>query len=808
MSDPEQDTAIGRWLESIGMGEYAAAFNEHHLTLEMLGVLTDADLKECGVNSMRDRKQILAAIQQGKHAAAQTSSMPAAEAGQPGKLGHFELLEKMGSGGMGTVYRAWDSTLNRQVAIKVLDRSLATDQPQFFQDFIREAQNAAGINHPHIVQIYFVGEDAGEYYLAMELLEGQTLDDRLDRGPMDETNVLKIARQVVEALAATNARRLIHGDIKPQNIFLTKNGDVKLLDFGLARKANTSGLKEGGVMGSAYYISPERSRGLTEDFRSDIYSLGATMFHAISGMYPFDSDDLAALVRKRLDEDAPRLRGVKPNASPALDQLLAKMLARDPAKRHQSYETLLKELTAAEKVILSGFDPGQKLKFAVPSEALPVLGASEAFAQPQMAHAPQSRVITRSLPAGTGTFVVTGPAVEAPQSKRGLRAKLASSRIFVISVILHILFGAGATLLIVQSIHAKRKLTFQNGPGTPNPSTRALEHKVNMSRKQQTMSAPAQAKRITTSGVAKITLPDMPSLPSATELMPNKMGGMGGTGVGFGPGGGGGGGGGAGKGLTMFGMREGGNGLAGTFYDLKQKNDGKPTDMVLQPNEQGGAFFLDAPVNNSYDHVLAGVVSGGMGETSLSKYFRGPRALYLTQLFIPAVPADEAPKAFNLDNVRGRRWVVLYRGQVVAPESGRFRFAGFGDDILVVRFNNRVVLDASFAPPTRKANRKTYPHSGLAHGWQTVVGESFETRAGSPYSMELLIGERPGGEYSGYLLLEKEGVQYEKDGAAPLLPIFKLAPSPMPPRGPMLPPVAPDTSWSVWKSQPVRSLGF
>jgi hypothetical protein len=381
--------------------------------------------------------------------------------------------------------------------------------------------------------------------------------------------------------------------------------------------------------------------------------------------------------------------------------------------------------------------------------------------------------------------------------RRTFWQKLLASKILLWSIILHLVFGAGATLWIVQSIQAKRKITFEAASGAPNPSTRALEHKMNMARKQQTMSAPAQAKRITTTGVSKISLPDMPSLPSASELTPNKMGGMGGTGMGFGAlGGGGGGGGGTGKGLTIFGMREGGNGLAGTFYDLKQTRDGKPTEMVLQPNEHGEAFDIDAPVNKAYDRALSSFVSNGMSESSLSKYFRGPQTLYLTQLFIPAISAEEAPKSFNLGSrVKGRRWIIVYRGKVTAPESGRYRFVGFGDDVLVVRLNGRVVLDASFAKPTKNGFRP--PQYG-----KPETGETVDVTAGIPYPMEVLIGERPGGQAAFYLLIEKDGVQM------PQLPIFKLAPSPMPKGGPVLPHVADDTSWSVWKSQPTRSLGF
>ena len=379
--------------------------------------------------------------------------------------------------------------------------------------------------------------------------------------------------------------------------------------------------------------------------------------------------------------------------------------------------------------------------------------------------------------------------------KRTLWQRMTSRRFLFISIAAHVLFGLVAATLVVQTITAKRKLTFTAAPPSANPNTRALEHKVEMAKKQSTMSAPTQSKRIATTGLAKVSLPEMPAIPSVEAMSaPGQMAGMGGPGFGPSAGAQGGGGGLGGGPVPLFGLR-GGGGLAGTFYDLKQAPDGKPTDMVLQPNEQGKKFDIKAPVNIAYDRVVSAVVAGGMNERSLNKYFRGPQTLNLTQLFIPAVAADEAPKAFNLgDKVKGRRWVIVYRGKVTAPESGRYRFAGFGDDILVVRFNGRVVLDASYAPPTKD---KPPPYG------KTVVGQTLEVTAGSAYPMEILIGERPGGEFSGYLLLEKDGAQ----SGAPL-PIFKLAPSPMPKGGPVLPPVAADTSWSVWKGEAVKSLGF
>jgi len=205
------------------------------------------------------------------------------------KLGHFELLEQIGKGRLATDYKAYDSSLNRIVAIRLLDADLAHQDPQFVESFIHEAQTAAAINHKNIVPIYFVGEENGNYYIVMELLEGHTLDQIIkEEGPQSEETVLKIGIQMGDALRAAYANQMIHGDIKPQNIFITKHGVAKLLDFGLAKMANIelAPERDGSVWGSPYYISPERIGHKAEDFRSDIYSLGATLFHALVGHPP------------------------------------------------------------------------------------------------------------------------------------------------------------------------------------------------------------------------------------------------------------------------------------------------------------------------------------------------------------------------------------------------------------------------------------------------------------------------------------------------------------------------------------------
>ena len=282
------------------------------------------------------------------------------------KLGHFELREQIGKGGMAAVFRAYDPSLNREVAIKLLDEDLAQQDPQYVENFIAEAKCAAGIApHPNIVQIYFVGEENGNYYIAMELLKGEPLDELIQKnGPMDEERVLRIGLEIASALKAAYAKEMIHGDIKPQNIFITSDGTAKLLDFGLAKMANieVEVSSDGSVWGSAYYISPERIGRKAEDFRSDIYSLGATLFHTLMGTPPFDAETSGELAQKRLHSPAPLLRSLNPEISVKTEQVIARMLNKSAFLRYLDYDSMIADLYAAE------------LDLADPSEEDPAQG--------------------------------------------------------------------------------------------------------------------------------------------------------------------------------------------------------------------------------------------------------------------------------------------------------------------------------------------------------------------------------------------------------------------------------------------------
>ena len=373
-----------------------------------------------------------------------------------------------------------------------------------------------------------------------------------------------------------------------------------------------------------------------------------------------------------------------------------------------------------------------------------------------------------------------------------------------ISVLAHLFFATGATYFVVQTIQAKRKQTFAGAASNPNAPTRAVEHKVQMQKKQQTMSAPAPVKRITTTANTKVALPTMPDMPKLdTAIAPLAMAGMGGTGMGLGMGTGGGTGstGGNGGGLSIFGYKDSKSGtLKGTFFDFKQTPDQRTT-------------LIDKDEHNEYKQAVTQFVLGGMNDSVLtSRYFKGPNPLYATQIFIPQMDAEEGPKAFGLQGrVKPSRWIVHYQGTVVAPESGTFHFVGFADDVLVVRFNNAVVLDSGFMTPSGRNPLKFYMFDGLTQyaGAFKGCGEgsAFEVEAGKPYPIDIIIGEWPGGHFEAYLQVRKDGFDYKKDSKGnPILPLFRVVDGDLPtPHG--MAPVY-DHNGPIWKviPTPVNSL--
>jgi hypothetical protein len=268
----------------------------------------------------------------------------------PARLGPFLLQGLLGKGGMGAVYQGYDESLNRPVAVKVLLASLGADA-EFVETFRREAQSAAALNHPNIVQIYSFGVEHDQPYMVMELLAGGRFDQMIARGePLNEALVMRIGADVAEGLSAAHAIGLVHGDIKPENILLDNNGVAKVVDFGLARFKDREAAMEG-VWGTPYYIAPEKVRRQPGDARADIYSLGATLFHAIAARPPFDGETPLDVIKARLHQPAPLLRQVLPEVNPEVEAIIARMLQAEPGKRYPTYASLLADMRKALAVL-------------------------------------------------------------------------------------------------------------------------------------------------------------------------------------------------------------------------------------------------------------------------------------------------------------------------------------------------------------------------------------------------------------------------------------------------------------------------
>jgi hypothetical protein len=285
----------------------------------------------------------------------------------PARFDKFMLLQLLGAGGMGGVYRARDEALNREVAIKVMLQSLGEDV-NFVETFQREAQAAAKLNHPHIAQIYSFGQWYGQPYIVMELISGGSLDKMMTtQGPLDPAVVMHVGAQIAEGLREAAEAGLVHGDVKPENILFDNDKNAKLVDFGLAAMQSGPG---NDVWGTPFYIAPEKVRRQKTDFRSDIYSLGATLYHAIAGVPPFDGVDATAVVKARFDGPPKALRDIRGNIPADVESLIARMLEVEPQMRFPTYGSLLGDMrrylskagpismgTTSKKIMIKGKRP-------------------------------------------------------------------------------------------------------------------------------------------------------------------------------------------------------------------------------------------------------------------------------------------------------------------------------------------------------------------------------------------------------------------------------------------------------------------
>ena len=255
----------------------------------------------------------------------------------------YEILEKIGTGGMSDVYKAKDHKLNRFVAVKVLKQEFS-ENTSFVSKFRVEAQAAASLMHPNIVNVYDVGEENGVHFIVMELVEGITLKKYIEKkARLSVKEAVSIAIQACMGLEAAHNNHIIHRDIKPQNIIISKEGKVKVTDFGIA-KAATSNTITSNVMGSVHYTSPEQARGGYSDERSDIYSMGITLFEMLTGRVPFNGDTTVAIAIKQIQEPMPSPRDFVPEIPVSVEQIVLKCTQKSPDRRYQSVGDLISDL--------------------------------------------------------------------------------------------------------------------------------------------------------------------------------------------------------------------------------------------------------------------------------------------------------------------------------------------------------------------------------------------------------------------------------------------------------------------------------
>ncbi|MEI6351433.1 MAG: protein kinase [Verrucomicrobiota bacterium] len=269
------------------------------------------------------------------------------------RFDHFEIQEAIASGGMGTVYRARDVNLNRIVALKLLRKEFSADQ-EYIEKLETEAKITASVRHPYVVEVFSFGCDHGIYYIAMELVDKGSLDDLMGlQGRIAEVQVLEIGMQVALGLRAAFMAGLIHRDVKPGNILFADAHTAKIVDFGLAmplEQAKESGEQE--IWGTPYYVAPEKLNHEPEDFRSDIYSLGGTLFHALAGRPPFEAENASLVALKHLKSQAVSLQAFAPDISSPTAYVINRTLAKDPEDRYQSYDELVEHLEYARTQLL------------------------------------------------------------------------------------------------------------------------------------------------------------------------------------------------------------------------------------------------------------------------------------------------------------------------------------------------------------------------------------------------------------------------------------------------------------------------
>ena len=324
------------------------------------------------------------------------------------RLDHFEVLRLVGEGGMGAVYEAHDLSLDRRVALKTLRPELST-RPEHAERLLREARAQARLTHPAVTHIYYIGRrPRGPLFFAMEYVEGEPLEDLVERGErLDPEEARRLMIQVAEGLRAAHRAGIVHRDIKPSNLLRTRDGQVKIADFGLAKPLDTDAsiTREGALVGSPLYMAPEQARGEAVDHRADMYALGATFFHLLSGSPPYEAAHVMGVVARHLSDPVPSLRERAPSVPRPLAAIVERLMAKAPADRFDDYDQLIEALREAApgRIRFAGAGPRSAavvLDMLFAGIAVAVLGAWGAFlhlAHVTLGHAYAERTLGKYL---------------------------------------------------------------------------------------------------------------------------------------------------------------------------------------------------------------------------------------------------------------------------------------------------------------------------------------------------------------------------------------------------------------------------
>ena len=268
-------------------------------------------------------------------------------------ISHYRITAKLGEGGMGVVYRAEDTRLGRDVALKFLPPEWTRD-PDAKTRFVHEARAAAALNHPNICTIYEVDEVDGQTFIAMDLVEGESLKDRIERGPLKMTDALSLGIQIAEGLAAAHAKEVVHRDIKPGNVMVTRDGRARIMDFGLAKvRGQTRLTKTGSTTGTAAYMSPEQSLAEDVDHRTDIWSFGVLLYEMVTGQRPFRGDYDQAVVHAILNTEPEPMTGLRTGVPMELERVATKAMAKRLDERYQHMDDVLADLRALKRSLES-----------------------------------------------------------------------------------------------------------------------------------------------------------------------------------------------------------------------------------------------------------------------------------------------------------------------------------------------------------------------------------------------------------------------------------------------------------------------